>query len=881
MNDADLTVILNAHREGALAHPTLRALHRAVAHAAAAGLHVEVLAVLDNGDDPTRAILDEAIGPEGYISAVASTAVLEVSVADLGLARNLGVARATAPFITVLDADNLPSENWLLAGHRTAVAHDGPCVVHPATLVIFEGRTAVWPQWSTDDEAFRAENFFDQNYWDACCLAARQVFEEHPYAPTGRDSGFGPEDWHWNTLVVHAGVPHLAAKDTALFYRAKLTGSLMGAHRAGGSLIHQTPLLTDPDLARSFLSVGGRGGRTVRRIPLLRRLAREAVDGSRRTDPRPPAALSRRGEALARVRPGFVEPAHYRYLYDLGELSDAEAIDHFRSHAAERPRGWLTAEELEALRPKRFRADHYRALHADVVELRERSAVRLHWLDEGRREGRRARLTPDELAALAELDLDAYRDRHADLTHHDDQHLVQHYLEWGIDEERRATFDIIEHTWNTPVHVDDVLANEWRAMHRLEPWIPVPTDEVLRDFHYVGPPADGSLTAGSSAWWHAVAALEGTRPDVAFFAPWVRLGGGDLLLAHYARAVRQLRPDAEVVVVTTHGPSDRLDLIDPSVRVVDLPSYEGYGTLTPAQRCRLVAMLVTQLRPGTVHAFNSPEAFDAVQVYKRSLGAHSALFLSTFTIELGPEGGLNSHLLRRPSDYLDAVDRVIVDSRALVDQFHEIYRMDPGKFLPLRQPVHLPPRRERPARESGSPLRVLWAARFDRQKRLDLLADVAEAAAAAGLAVDWTVYGEPVTASPAETARSIARLEALGARFHAAYRSVDDLPLVDIDLFLMTSETEGVPNTMLEMMAREVPFMGPLVGGVPEVLDDRVGWPITSFDDVDAYVAALRHVIASPEEARRRAEAARAILAEDFSWEAFLRRLEDVPGYLP
>lgn len=881
MSAPDLTVVLNAHREGTLAHPTLRALHRSLAQASAGGLHVEVLAVLDNADDPTRAIFDEAVGPDGYLSEVATTHVLEVAVADLGLARNLGVTRAAAPFITMLDADNLPSRTWLLDGHRTAAAQSSPCVVHPERLVVFEGRTVVWPQWSTDDKAFRVENFFDQNYWDASCLAHREVFEQHPYAPTGSGSGFGPEDWHWNTMVVHAGIPHLAAQNTALFYRAKLTGSLMGAHRAGGSLIHQAPLLTDAELARAVVSSDHEPRRQVRRTPLLQRLADEAAGRQRRTDRRPPAPLARRNEALARVRPGYVDPAHYRYLYDLDGLSDDEAVEHFRSRAGDKPRGWLTAAELQSLRPKRFRVDHYRALHADVVTLKKRPAVRLHWLDVGRHEGRRARLKAEELAALALLDLDAYRDRHFDLAHHDDHHLVQHYLEWGLPEKRRATFDIQEHTWNSLVQVDDEMAEEWRAMHRLEPWIPVPTPEVLSDFHYVGPPYDGSLTTGSSVWWHAIAALEGTTPDVVFFAPWVRLGGGDLLLGHYVRAVRQLRPDAEVVLVTTHGTSDRLDQIDPSVRVVDLPSFEGYDTLTPAQRCRLVAMLVTQLRPGSVHAFNSPEIFDAVQLYRRALGAHSTVFLSTFTIELGPDGDLNSHLLRRPTDYLEGVERVIVDSRALIEQFHEIYRMDASKFLPVRQPVHLPARTPRAAREAGRPLRVLWAARFDRQKRLDLLAEIADAAADAGLDILWEVHGEPVTASPAETEASIARLEARGARFHPAYRSVDDLPLADLDLFLMTSETEGVPNTMLEMMARNVPFMGPLVGGVPEVLDERVGWPIATFDDVDAYVDALQQVITSPDEARGRAEAARALLAEEFSWEAFLGRLEAIPGYLP
>lgn len=887
MTNPDLSVILNGHREGILAHHTLRTLHRSVGWASSNGLNVEVLVVLDNVDDATREVMVEAAGPDGYLQEVADARIVGVSVADLGLARNHGVSQARAPFIAVLDADNLPSLTWFLEGHRLAAAHDGPCVVHPEALVIFEGRNVIWPQWPTSGSPFRKENFYDQNYWDACCLAPREVFETHPYYPSGGDSGFGPEDWHWNTSVVYDGVPHLAAQGTALFYRAKTVGSLMSAHREGGSLIHRTPLLTDSLTARGVVVEARSFGvmDNPRRSRLLRRLTREAVSKKARRRQiqaeTPPEPLSATQESVARLRPSFVAPDHYRYFYDCPELSDAAAVEHFRTVGRQAGRrGWLSTNDLAALHPDIFRVHHYRALHHDVVGLKPHEA-RLHWLVTGRPEGRRAVLTREELDDLAAMSLDDYRARYSDLAEHDDNQLVQHYLEWGRAEKRITSLSIAERTSLQPVAISDDLEREWRAMHTFEPWVPVPTTSALENYRYVGPPADGSLTPGSAVWWQAIAALGGACPDAVFFAPWLRLGGGDLLLAHYTRAVRQLRPDAAVVVVTTHGESNRLDLIDPSVTVVDLPSFPGYDTLTPAQRCRLVATLVTQLRPAVVHAFNSPEAFDAIEVYKRSIGAHTALFLSTFTIELGPDGDLNSHLLRRPSDYLDAVERVIVDSAALVEQFHELYRMDRDKFLPIRQPVDLPDAPMRPARDLRRPLRVLWAARFDRQKRLDLLADVAEAASAAGLDVRWDVYGEPVTGSPAATEASIARLETVGARLSPAYRSVDELPLSDIDVFLMTSETEGVPNTMLEMMARGVPFMGPLVGGLPEVLDERVGWPIERFDDVGAYVAALRQLAEHPEEARRRADAARELLAREFSWDAFLRRLEDVPGYLP
>ncbi|WP_307861893.1 glycosyltransferase [Nocardioides sp. SYSU D00065] len=880
-------MILNAHREGILAHHTLRTLHRSVAHARDAGLVVEILPVLDNADEATREVIVEAAGPSGYLQDVAEARVLEVSVADLGLARNHGVRASRAPFIAVLDADNLPSLTWFLEAHRTAVAHGGPCVIHPEALIIFEGRTAIWPQWPTADPRFRAENFYDQNYWDACCLASREVLERHPYDATGRDSGFGPEDWHWNTEVVHDGIPHLAAENTLLFYRAKTVGSLMGAHRAGGSLIHQTPLLTDPAIAAAVVEEARAFGQTQppRRSRLLARLAREASGKKARrrlvAAEAPPAPLPPAQERLARLRPGFVEPSHYRYLYNAPHLTDDEAIAHFRT--AGRPagrRGWLTREELAALHPARFRVHHYRALHDDVMKMSAEEA-RLHYLTTGRVEGRRAVLTRAELRDLAVLDLDDYRDLYPDLARHDDDQLLQHYLQWGRDEKRTTHLTAAERTWAAPVAISEEVEAEWRQMHAYEPWVPVPTAAVLAGYRNVGPPYDGSLTAGSAAWWQAVAALDGTRPDVVFFAPWVRMGGGDLLLARYATAMARARPDLAVAVVTTHGASTNPEILGDAVTFVDMHGMAGYSSMTLQDRQRMVAMLVAQFRPKVVHIFNAPEAFDAVQHYKRSISAHSRIFLSTFAVDYGPDGEIYSQLARRPADYLDVVERVIVDNHAIVEQFHELFRMPRSRFAVHHQPVDLPPRREWTARDPDAPLQVLWAARFDRQKRLDVLADVAEAAAERGLPVDWHIYGAPVIAAADESAAAVARLKEVGATFHGTYTSLDDLPIADLDAFLLTSENEGIPLTLLDVMARRVPVVSPLVGGVGELVSDRTGWPVARFDDADAYVDVLAQLREGRRDAERRADAAYELLADDFSWDAFHRRLRETPNYLP
>lgn len=62
-----------------------------------------------------------------------------------------------------------------------------------------------------------------------------------------------------------------------------------------------------------------------------------------------------------------------------------------------------------------------------------------------------------------------------------------------------------------------------------------------------------------------------------------------------------------------------------------------------------------------------------------------------------------------------------------------------------------------------------------------------------------------------------------------------DLPDIysSFDLFLMTSLTEGLPNTVLEAMALEIPVVCTSVGGVPELIDHGETGYLCSPGDVD------------------------------------------------
>ena len=98
--------------------------------------------------------------------------------------------------------------------------------------------------------------------------------------------------------------------------------------------------------------------------------------------------------------------------------------------------------------------------------------------------------------------------------------------------------------------------------------------------------------------------------------------------------------------------------------------------------------------------------------------------------------------------------------------------------------------------------------------------------------------------------------------------------LPGMDVFVLSSREEGMPNALLEAMAAERPCVATAVGGVPEVLrDGETGWLVPP-GSPEALARVLEEALARPEEARLRGEAAGRLVRETMSLEAMVRRHE-------
>lgn len=224
----DITVVLNAHREAELAWATMRSLLRSQACARAAGIHSEVLVVLDRSNDPTRAFFS-AHAPVPW-------RFENTDYGDLGLARNHAAARARGRFIAFLDADDLFGESWLAFAFQAASEDSRSVVWHPAINVYFGASQQIFLHADMDDPRFDVADLVSVNQWTALAFAPTELVQRVPYRAIDLANQIGYEDWSWNEAVIHAGAIHKTVAGTEHFIRVKSHGSLVSQSAAARSV---------------------------------------------------------------------------------------------------------------------------------------------------------------------------------------------------------------------------------------------------------------------------------------------------------------------------------------------------------------------------------------------------------------------------------------------------------------------------------------------------------------------------------------------------------------------------------------------------------------------------------------------------------------------
>jgi len=97
-----------------------------------------------------------------------------------------------------------------------------------------------------------------------------------------------------------------------------------------------------------------------------------------------------------------------------------------------------------------------------------------------------------------------------------------------------------------------------------------------------------------------------------------------------------------------------------------------------------------------------------------------------------------------------------------------------------------------------------------------------------------------------------------------------------MDVWVMSSISEGLPVALLEAMAAGCPIVSTRVGGIPDAVTDGIEAVLVPSRDPVALANAIVQLVRDPESAHRLGDAARARAASQYSIETVARRVEGI-----
>lgn len=241
-----LAAIMNLHREGILAHPSIRSFAQCCRVAEDAGVSVRRIAVLDRPDDLTVEAVSIHAGS-------VFDAVERCDFGDLGCARNFGVRLAAEDHVAFFDADDLWGDRWIAESINFLERQPHPerTACHPEYLYVFhasdflsqsqtdvpsQGRSNILRFTDSADASFDKASLIFLNPYSSNSLARRDLYAQHPFPAVERATGYGVEDWWWNAQTLGLGIRHATVPNTVHLVRRR-TGSSLSQQNVSESLL--------------------------------------------------------------------------------------------------------------------------------------------------------------------------------------------------------------------------------------------------------------------------------------------------------------------------------------------------------------------------------------------------------------------------------------------------------------------------------------------------------------------------------------------------------------------------------------------------------------------------------------------------------------------
>ncbi len=344
----------------------------------------------------------------------------------------------------------------------------------------------------------------------------------------------------------------------------------------------------------------------------------------------------------------------------------------------------------------------------------------------------------------------------------------------------------------------------------------------------------------------------------------LRTGGMEMGVVKLVNGLDPARVRSSICSTTPAG--EIKALVDPSVPVFELTRRAGNDLRVIADLYRLFR----RERPHVVHTHAWGTLLEGL-VAARAAGVPIVVHGEHGTLQLKT----HQRWLQRVA--WSSADRVLSVSSRLAERMAAGTGFPLSRITTIRNGVHLDRFQPGDRMAARAALGVPGAApvvgtvgRLVPVKDQATLVDAVAELRRQGRAVTLVIAGDGPERAALQ-ARALAKdvpLTLLG------YRPDVEQVLTALDVFVLSSVSEGLSNTILEAMAAGRPVVATRVGGAEEMIDDGVTGVLVPPSDAQALAAGLTTVLASPDAGAAMGAAARRRVEAEFTLAGMMHRYD-------